>query len=140
MSQLTTNTTTIDECLVLANSLPDAGSGGSVGTCTVMLEASALIYRPYSCCYTYMNDSGDITSEEVSNSPNSISLTIENVVCGSIICVNWARNTMVSMGSAITTTNAELMMYNQLLTAIHITAPAGGYASVMYNPIDDGPT
>lgn len=36
MSQLTTNTTTIDECIALANSLPDAGSGGggTVETCS----------------------------------------------------------------------------------------------------------
>ena len=44
MSQLTTNTTTIDELITIANNLPDAGGGGSSGgveTCTVVIEASA---------------------------------------------------------------------------------------------------
>lgn len=40
MSQLTTNTTTIDECIALANSLPDAGSGGGESFITNKLNGA----------------------------------------------------------------------------------------------------
>ena len=35
MPQLSTNTTLIDECISIANTLPDAGGGGSAEMCTV---------------------------------------------------------------------------------------------------------
>lgn len=52
MSQLTTNTTTINECIALANTLPDAGSGGSgasVETSNVTIAASTF---PSGACYS----------------------------------------------------------------------------------------
>lgn len=49
MSQLTTNTTSIDECIALANALPDAGSGGggSVETCSVEIDHGGIMMEAF---------------------------------------------------------------------------------------------
>lgn len=68
MSQLTTNTTTIDECIALANSLPDAGCGGGGsggGTCTVELLANGPIAS--SITFDYINADGVLDVESCSN-------------------------------------------------------------------------
>ena len=80
MSQLTTNTTTIDELITIANNLPDAGSGGSGGveTCTVTLagEASEM-------CYTKYVDgvfSGDTMMKDVTVSAEVVKNTVVTVM------------------------------------------------------------
>lgn len=139
MSQLTTNTTTIDECIALANSLPDAesGSGGAtVGTCTVTLDGAMSAYLPICCSYTSLDDNGNITSNAV-DYENPRSATLENVVCGSVVTIYWNK---IMMGAPAIVTNAErIVSMGTQFNAYRITAPANGYASIINDNTDSGP-
>lgn len=130
MSQLTTNTTTIDECIALANSLPDAGSGSggtAVETCTVTLDGGMSLYQPIGCSYTYLDDGGNITSNAI-DYENPKSATLENVVCGSVVTVCWNK----LANTPATVTNAEsIVRLHALFDTYRITAPANGHASII---------
>lgn len=64
MSQLTTNTTTIDELITMANNLPNAGSSGAAETCTVEITLNEVVQStqyPFQYAYSCVSD-GVITS------------------------------------------------------------------------------
>lgn len=67
-----------------------AGGGGGVSleTCTVELTAHLSSYRPYCYSYTYKDASGDIHGAAVVGN-TSLTVTLENVVVGSVVTVYW---------------------------------------------------
>lgn len=89
MSQLTTNTVTIDELITMANNLPDAGSGGSGGgsveTCTVTIGADSGLSGPVYC--TVLSETG-ASFNTFTHNYNEVS-TIENVICNSILVLKY---------------------------------------------------
>lgn len=79
------------------DSLPEGGgSGGSLKTCTVTLSGTSSSYRPYFYTYTALDESGSMASFLV-KSNSSTSVTLQNVVIGSIITVYW-----YTVGSMVT--------------------------------------
>lgn len=65
-------------------------TAGGVETCTVILEGATSSYRPLYYSYTYVTDSGEITSSSVQNTVSSnYVITLENVLCGSVVTVYW---------------------------------------------------
>lgn len=99
-------------------------SGGSVETCTVNLTSSASSYRPYCYSYTTVDDNGNITGAAVAEN-SATTVTLNNVVCGSVVTVNWLN------AATETVTNAQsLVKYGKQFIAFLITAPAGGTATI----------
>ena len=97
MSQLTTNTATIDELITMANNLPDAGSGGgsggSVETCTVTVNGGG---NPLQAFYTtYENGI-------YGNGYRYLDGEMANVMCYTVICIEYyntsARPTVQTSG------------------------------------------
>ena len=109
---LTANGTLIDECIALANSLPDAGSGGaSLETCAVTVTGCREVF------YTSV-ENGAIVAK--SSTGTSASATHNIVVC---------KNSTVAcgrlLGAAIYTTGAELLSsYTTYYGACKVTADA----------------
>lgn len=99
MSQLTTNTTTIDELITMANSLPDVGSGGGseVETCTITINKSGS-----ACQMTYLTINGTEIIPASITWAYGESKVINNVVGNSIITilVDMNSNTIASSGDA----------------------------------------
>lgn len=97
MSQLTTNTTTIDELITLANNLPDAGSGGSGGgsveTCTVTIGAGSLMSGPVYC--TVLSETG-ANFNTFTHEYNEVS-TVENVICNSILALKYSSAVLMTI-------------------------------------------
>ena len=123
MSQLTTNTTTIDECITLANSLPDAGSGGgAVETCTVTINAgSYIVDRVYYLAY----ETDEYVYKSVAE-PNELS----SCVCNTPIVVVM----QTAMGPAATSISGSLELdyvdygpsYMEAHYLLHATDTTGG--------------
>ena len=136
MSQLERNTTTMQTILATVNALPEAGSGGaSIETCTVTVECNALAnYRPY--YISYMTNE-DVPAKVITNN-SSTSVTLQNVLCGSVITVSFYS----TIGSPLflgNTTNAELIACrNYAFCAFRITAPSGGSATIINNSSSSG--
>lgn len=106
-----------------------AGSGGaSVGTCTVTIKPSkSTVY--YFCTATKYED-GSVTYYADDSLRGDI--TIDNVICGSVLTVGLSYNTY---GDKILTNAVEVLMTTfpddyddevHYLYAFQITAPAGG--------------
>ena len=66
-------------------------SGGSVETCTVILNFDADA-RAYGYAYTHLSDGGKITASavELATLVSGSSIRLENVVCDSLLFVNWS--------------------------------------------------
>ena len=128
MSQLERNTTTMQTILATVNALPEAGGGGGgAETCTVTVKCSGVAsYRPY--YISYMTDE-DVPAKVITNN-SSTSVTLQNVLCGSVVTVSFYS----SLGSPTflgNTTNAELMACrDHAFCAFKITAPSGGTATI----------
>lgn len=89
---LTTNKAKIQQLLDGINALPEAGgSSGAVETCTVNITSSDSNGRPWFYAYTYLDSNGEIVIGKVLNNSSS-NVTIENVLCGSLVIVRSYMN------------------------------------------------
>lgn len=106
---ITTQETTIDSIISALQGKASGGSGGSVETCTITMKH----YPTYSTsfaiqrvAYQTLDDSGNITTEEISYSNGDISYStnefiLSNVVCPSIMYVSSGGTAILSGGSKI---------------------------------------
>lgn len=112
-----------------------AGGGGSVETCTVELGHSTRYdNRPYCYSYTYLDDSGNVTSAAVSQNDSSASVTLNNVICGSVVTVFWHYKT----NNLAIEQATQLADYSVYFNAYRIEANAGGTAYIYFLPDSDG--
>ena len=128
LSRLEAVSSSLDAAINKANALPDAGSGGgsSLETCTVTILVDPLRYRFDRIGYITVDDNGNILVNTIAQSTKSI--TIENVVCGSMLVG------MKYPDLFLTTTGAELLYNNTLYGCIFsITASAGGSAYITFS-------
>ena len=118
---------------VAGNYEGSGGSGGAVETCTVVLDASSSSYRPYYYSYTTVDDNGNITGAAV-EANSATDVTLNNVVCGSVVTVYWYG------GTGLTTTNATKIASpgTKYFNAYLITAPAGGTATIKNSSASSG--
>lgn len=104
-----------------------AGTGGtSVETCTVKLTSSASSYVASRATYTSIDANGNLVAKcaEVSGT----SFIIENVVCGTAMCLYYQRN---AGSQGYTFTNCMLMwMGSNYHVAVAITASRGETAII----------
>lgn len=120
-TQLQTNNTTLAS---LIQTLQGKATGGAVETCTVNIISSDSNGRPWFYAYTYLDSNGEIVIGKVLNNSSS-NVTIENVLCGSLIIVRLYR----SFYGLRNYVNAEhITDFDTDVYAIQITAPSGGIA------------
>lgn len=86
-TDLQTNNVNLQAILDTVNNLPEAG-GSSIETCTVTLLGASSSYRPYNYSYTAIDTNGNIDCFAVTVN-SSTSVTLENVVKGSVVTVSW---------------------------------------------------
>lgn len=112
MSQLTTNTTTINECIALANSLPDAGSSGGGSTIETCNVEFALDAPPDPGTIVYSVDAyGNLQETDLS----FVSITIQK---NTIIAIEgWSGMSSTSGASG----NVQLLFYNSGYAAFFVT-------------------
>lgn len=151
MSQLTTNTTTIDELITIANNLPDAGSGGEDvsaetaeytelltdletaidalpdagsggGSGGASVDICTVTFQRAIPTYVYYTALQD---GEIVPITSSSPTEITGCVCNSVIAMHF--DTLIY---SINTTNAELLSKDDHLAAIKITANSGETATV----------
>lgn len=114
----------------VAGSYEGSGSsgGGSVETCKVVIDTSSTTYRPYYYSYTTVDGNGNITGVAV-EANSAADVTLNNVVCGSVVTVYWYK--MVLGGMALTNATCIGTSGDKYFNAILITAPAGGTATIV---------
>lgn len=99
-----------------------SGGGASVETCTVVLDASSTTYRALYFSYTTVDSDGNVVG--IAAGPNSdADVTINNVVCGTIVTVYWNKH---NIGQSYTNATAVISTSDYHFCAYLITAPAGG--------------
>lgn len=99
MSQLTTNTTSLQAILDTVNALPEVGSGGgSVETCTVTVAGSFEIIHIVA---TILLDGEIVTTMPTARDDGFTSFTLENVVRGTSVFVT-VRSIDYSPGWTVT--------------------------------------
>lgn len=137
MSQLETNTTSLQTLLDKVNALPEAG-GASVETCTVRLYSTdgAVCLTGYA--YTSIDDNGVMQQNVVyvtyDDTYATFDITIPNVVCGSMLVV--VEVAQMDGSATFVTDNAEYMngLYwnfsGTCTDIVRISAPAGGTATL----------
>lgn len=110
-----------------------AGEDVAVETCTVVLDAGSSSHRPLYYSYMTVDDSGNITGAAV-EANSATDVTLNNVVCGSVVTVYWYG------GTGITTTNATKIATSgsKYFNAYLITAPAGGTATIKNSNVNSG--
>lgn len=119
-AEVTAQITLIDDLEAAVDALPDAGSG--VDTCTVVLDAGSTTYRALYFSYTTVDSDGSVVG--IAAGPNSdADVTINNVVCGTIVTVYWNKHTI---GQSYTNATAVISTSDYHFCAYLITAPAGG--------------
>ena len=112
------------------------GGGASVETCTVKLgDSSYASMRPYCYSYTHLDNNGNVTSTAVKNN-SAATVTLNNVVCGSVVTVYWYTNISTSNYSIERAT--LLTTYDKYFNAFKITASAGETAHIKYRLISGG--
>lgn len=82
MSQLTQNAADLDALIAKANALPDAGSGGTVETCTVTITNAWCANNIYATVYD-----GSVTTNDVITADLPATITISNMVVGGTIII-----------------------------------------------------
>ena len=87
MSQLSTNTTLIDECISIANTLPDAGGGGtgSIETCSVQFQEMGNLLWLLATRYTGTTGDAEPYAYYYSIGGANTVITISDVPKGSIL-------------------------------------------------------
>ena len=124
-----TYTSLLTELETAIDELPDAGSGG-VETCTVTISGVDASGRPKSYVYTALDDNGDICYYyEPSNADTEV--TLENVVCNSIISVRPYSNTYTK--STLTNATQLFNINDNGYNAYRITAAAGENATIKFS-------
>lgn len=105
-NDLTQNNTDLQAILAMANALPEAGSGGggAVETCSIAIINNNNYGDLVKICYTAIIN-GVITSECVEGS----NVTINNVLCGSLLVVDKYTLMMGPGGKTTVTENATLL-------------------------------
>ena len=101
------------------------GGGGSIETCTVTISGSSSGERPY--YISYMTNE-DVPAKVITNNSN-LSVTLQNVLCGSVVTVSFYSSEGNSLMAGAT--NAVCIAtrgYNFI--AFRITAPSGGTATI----------
>lgn len=99
-----------------------AGGGASVETCTVTLSDPEAVSAPY--YYSYISlENGNIKANGVSNNTTR-NVTLENVVCGSVVTVYWRSVAVIELSNL-----TQLTVDNRYFKAYRVDAPAGGNAS-----------
>ena len=93
-TQLQTNNTNLDALITRVNtakdtaaSLPEAGGGSGINTCTVIIDVLTGIYAWKYACTAYESDSFVMKNSDFYDGVTSSSITLTNVVCGSVITV-----------------------------------------------------
>lgn len=100
------------------------GSGASVETCTVTITtASAMAFRNYA--YTSLDNDGNICTVYQAGTSNLYSVTLNDVVCGSVVAVAWK-----GAYTGKTQKANELWNFNEIAVAYEITAAAGETATI----------
>lgn len=153
LTRLQAVSSSLDTAITKAENLPDAGSGsgeGSVETCTVTIDFSVMenvssslksyIYR-YAFA-TYVDGEIGMAASMGSSSAALKTLTVNNVVCGSIFYVCYTEPISVMSFSWNATNGIELLSTSNtdvLITAkAPITANTTG-AIVLEHSGDEGP-
>jgi hypothetical protein len=115
-----TYTNLLTDLEAAVDALPDARSG--VDTCTVVLDASSTTHRALYFSYTTVDSDGNVVG--IAAGPNSdADVTINNVVCGTIVTVYWNKH---NIGQSYTNATAVISTSDYHFCAYLITAPAGG--------------
>lgn len=112
-----------------------SSGGGSVETCKVVIDTSSTIYRPYYYSYTTVDGNGNITGVAV-EANSAADVTLNNVVCGSVVTVYWYK--MVLGGMVLTNATCIGTSGDKYFNAILITAPAGGTATIVNSAASGG--
>lgn len=110
MSQLTTNTTTIDECIALANSLPDAGSGGGGSTIETCNVGFILDAPPDPGTIVYGVDAYGNLQEISFNTVSSITIQKNTIIA----IESWSS-------TSSTSGNVQLLFYDSGYAAFFVT-------------------
>lgn len=112
----------IEELNVALDGKSVSGGEANVETCTVVLDASSKTYRALYFSYTTVDSDGSVVG--IAAGPNSdADVTINNVVCGTIVTVYWNKHTI---GQSYTNATAVISTSDYHFCAYLITAPAGG--------------
>lgn len=87
LETLNSHNTQIQNLINKANSLPEAGSGGggSIDTCTVIINCTAASSGWKYSCTAYENNQFVIKCSDFYDGVSSSVITLTNVVCGSTI-------------------------------------------------------
>ena len=109
----------------IASALEGKAAGGSViETCTVEVSATSTKHRFEALGYMTVDNDGNVSAETVIVNANTV--TIENVVCGSMLCCIGA-----SSSAAHSTLTAELLYTSDQHGRMYkITANAGETANI----------
>lgn len=93
-STLQTNNSSLEEIITQLNNMPDAGSsgGGSVETCTVNLSTSDGYISEY--IYDHIVDGKINSTRVVTTDSSTVSVTLNDVVCGTFLFVRWTSNSI----------------------------------------------
>ena len=121
MSQLITNTTTINELITLANNLPDVGSGGgtSVETCTLNLRIECYNSSKFYFIASSVDEDGNITAYS------------ENFYLGTEESYMITINALQGSAVGIVSDNAMSMEYSMSDGAVIISGFDGGMEAVI---------
>lgn len=126
MSQLTTNTTSLQAILDAVNALPEAGGGASIETCTVKIMSGDDLNQYYGCVATVLADgvtTVDFESYAGGVQNSFFNKTFSDCVCGSGLTVNatgYNDNNWKIDGAA------ELLAVNVRGAYFHILPEAAG--------------
>ena len=127
-TEVSAQETLLDQALAaIANKA--AGGGGVPDTCTVTMGAADIGGRPYWYVYTALDENGNI-SYQYATGKASNSVTLEKVVCNSILSVSPYSN----IYTAAATTNATMLFAggSARFFAFQITATAGETATITF--------
>lgn len=82
--ELQSNNTDLQSVLETVRNLPEAGGSATIDVCSIYIDHSGHSDRPTTFCFTTFSD-GEI-SFVTQYTEKDHEYTIENVVCGSLIC------------------------------------------------------
>lgn len=111
--------------LETVNSLPEAGGGASVETCTLTIRSN-LGYASLSFATQILNDEGKIEAVYTEGSNYVDNYTVNNAICGSVCCI--MDHSLRGIANASSGTEAINSFSGSF--AFKITAPANGTASI----------
>ena len=130
-TQLQTNNAKL-EALITELQGKAAGGGGAAETCTVTVKGTSSYARPYYISYT----TNEEEAGKVIESNNSLSVTLENVLCGSVVTVRFYSS---AEANSFNVTNATMLTFSSSsFVVFRITATDGGTATIQNNGSSGG--